>query len=173
MKHTVVAWIVFHLVLPASSFTSNRVTGWSYNSCGHTTDFHLGKSDLPRANSSKNSRGKFISGLFYLGEKFWEGHTTDIGSQGFHASWIFWIVNLRRQDAQGSPADQRDVFFFYLTVISYANSTCKVKKGEDVDDSCPQNFFHSVSYVRFCQNVRRWASIGLAISVFHFSLAIA
>ena len=35
-------------------------------------------------------------------------------------------------------ADQRDVYFFYLAVISYANSTCKVKKGEDVDDSCPQ-----------------------------------
>ena len=33
-------------------------------------------------------------------------------------------------------ADQRDVFFFYLAVISYANSTCKVKKGEEVDDSC-------------------------------------
>ena len=53
-------------------------------------------------------------------------------------------------------ADQRDVFFFYLGVISYANSTCKVKKGEDVDDSCSQNFFHSVIYVRFChQDLRR------------------
>ena len=36
-------------------------------------------------------------------------------------------------------ADQRDVFFFYLAVISYAYSTCKVKKGEDVDDLCSQN----------------------------------
>ena len=44
-------------------------------------------------------------------------------------------------------ADQRDVFFFYFAVISYANSTCKVKKGEDVDDSCSQNFFDSVIYV--------------------------
>ena len=35
-------------------------------------------------------------------------------------------------------ADQRDVFSFYIAVmiISYANSTCKVKKGEEVDDSC-------------------------------------
>ena len=32
-------------------------------SCGHTTDFYLGKTDLPRANSSKISRGKFISGF--------------------------------------------------------------------------------------------------------------
>ena len=47
-------------------------------------------------------------------------------------------------------ADQRDVFFFYLAVISYANSMSKVKKGEDVDDLCPQNFFHSVSYILFC-----------------------
>ena len=28
----------------------------------------------------------------------------------------------------------------YLAVISYANSTCKVKPG--VDDSCPLNFCH-------------------------------
>ena len=31
--------------------------------------------------------------------------------------------------------DQRVVFFFYLAVISYANSMSKVKKGEDVEDS--------------------------------------
>ena len=31
-------------------------------------------------------------------------------------------------------ADQRDVYLFYLAVISYANLTCKVKKGEDVGD---------------------------------------
>ena len=66
--------------------------------------------------------------------------------------------------------DQRDVFFpFYLAVISYANSTCKVKKGEDVDDSCPQNFFHSVSYVRFRhQDLRLWASIGYQPQYFIF-----
>ena len=29
-------------------------------------------------------------------------------------------------------ADQIDVFFFYLAVISYANSTCKLKKGEHI-----------------------------------------
>ena len=33
------------------------------NSCGHTTDFYLGKTDLPRENSSKISRDKFISGF--------------------------------------------------------------------------------------------------------------
>ena len=32
-------------------------------SCGHTRDFYLSKTDLPRANSSKISRGKFISGF--------------------------------------------------------------------------------------------------------------
>jgi len=32
-------------------------------SCGHTTDFYLGKTDLPRANSSKISRGQFTSGF--------------------------------------------------------------------------------------------------------------
>ena len=40
-------------------------------------------------------------------------------------------------------ADQRDDFPFYLAVISYANSTSKVKTGEDEDDSCPQNLDHS------------------------------
>ena len=39
-------------------------------------------------------------------------------------------------------ADQRDVFSFYRSVISYANSTCKVKTGEDADDSCLQNLDH-------------------------------
>ena len=33
------------------------------NSCGHTTDFYLGKPFLPRANSSKICLGKFISGF--------------------------------------------------------------------------------------------------------------
>ena len=37
-------------------------------------------------------------------------------------------------------AEQRDVFFCYL-IISYANSTCKVKQGEDVDDSCSKISF--------------------------------
>ena len=32
-------------------------------SCGYTTDFYLGKADLPRANSSKICLGKFISGF--------------------------------------------------------------------------------------------------------------
>ena len=27
--------------------------------------------------------------LFYLGKKVWEGHTTDVGSQGFHAQLNF------------------------------------------------------------------------------------
>ena len=40
--------------------TPRKVQG---NNCGHTTDFYLGKTDLPRANSSKISRGKFISGF--------------------------------------------------------------------------------------------------------------
>ena len=53
-------------------------------------------------------------------------------------------------------ADQRDVFSFYLAVISYVNSTCNVKTGKDVDDSYPKRVFHSVSYVRFChQDLRR------------------
>ena len=32
-------------------------------SCGHTTDFYLGKTDLPRANSSKFCLRKLISGF--------------------------------------------------------------------------------------------------------------
>ena len=70
-------------------------------------------------------------------------------------------------------ADQRDVFFFYLAVISYANSTCKVKKGEDVDDSCPKISFTarsmSGSVIRTFADERLLAS-NLGIS---FSLAIA
>ena len=40
-----------------TEFADNRI------SCGHTTDFYQGKTDLPRANSSKIFRGKFISGF--------------------------------------------------------------------------------------------------------------
>ena len=36
---------------------------FSDTSCGHTTDFYLGKPFLPRANSSKIYLGKFISGF--------------------------------------------------------------------------------------------------------------
>ena len=43
--------------------TPNRLFCETCKSCGHTTDFYLGKSDLPRANSSKLSGGKFISGF--------------------------------------------------------------------------------------------------------------
>ena len=46
----------------------NKPQNVNANSCGHTTDFHLGKTDLPRANSSKICLGKFISGFFYLGK---------------------------------------------------------------------------------------------------------
>ena len=63
-------------------------------------------------------------------------------------------------------ADQRDVFFFYLGVISYANSTCKVNKGEGIDVGvilCP------VLSSRPSPMSVYW----LATSVFHFSLAIA
>ena len=38
------------------------------NSCGHTKDFYLGKTDLPRANSSKICLGKFISGFVLPGK---------------------------------------------------------------------------------------------------------
>ena len=58
-------------------------------SCGYTTDLtqvkkiYLGQihQKFPEVNSSRV--------LFYLGKKFWEGHTTDIGSQGFHAQLNF------------------------------------------------------------------------------------
>ena len=51
-------------------------------------------------------------------------------------------------------ADQRHIFFFYLIVISYANSTCKVKKVEEVDDSCPKISFTA------------WAMSGSVIKTF-------
>ena len=70
--------------------------------------------------------------------------------------------------------DQRDVFFSYLAVISYANLTYKVKKGEDVDESRSQNFFHSVNYVRFChQDLRRESLLASNLGISFFPLAIA
>ena len=47
-------------------------------------------------------------------------------------------------------------------------------QGEDVDNSCPQNFFHNVTYIWFRhQDLRRWVSIGKQPRYFIFSLAIA
>ena len=71
-------------------------------------------------------------------------------------------------------ADQRD-FFFYLAVISYANSTCKVKKGEDVDRRLvPPKF---LSWRDLCPVLSSRPSpmsvYWLATWLFHFSLAIA
>ena len=37
-------------------------------SCGHTTDFYLGKTDLPRANSSKSPEVNSSRVLFYRGK---------------------------------------------------------------------------------------------------------
>ena len=68
--------------------------------------------------------------LFYLGKKFWEGHTTDIGSQGFHAQLNFFGAYILESKMRRDLADQRDVSFFYLAVISYANSTCEVKQAK-------------------------------------------
>ena len=75
---------------------------------------------------------------------------------------------------RGDLADQRDVFFFYLAVISYANSTCKVKKGEDVDNSCPPNFFSQRDLCPVLSSRPSPMSVyWLATAVFRFSLAIA
>ena len=60
--------------------------GWGKNRTREII-YYLGQihQKSPELNSSR--------ALFYLGEKFSEGHTPDIGSQGFHASGIFWSVN--------------------------------------------------------------------------------
>ena len=34
--------------------------------------------------------------LFYLGKKLWEGHTTDVGFQGFHAQLNFLARKLKK-----------------------------------------------------------------------------
>ena len=71
-------------------------------------------------------------------------------------------------------ADQRDVFFFYLAVISYANSTCKVKKAEDVDDSCHLKLLSQRELCPVLSSRPSPMSVDwLATSVFHFSLAVA
>ena len=68
-------------------------------------------------------------------------------------------------------ADQRDVFSLYLVVIFYVNSTCNVKTGKDVDDSCPKKSFSQRS---LCPVLSSRPSLmsgyWLAASVFHFSL---
>ena len=62
-------------------------------------------------------------------------------------------------------ADQRDVFSFYLAVISFVNSTCNVKTGKDVDDSCQRALCPVLS-----SRPSLMSGYWLATSVFHFSL---
>ena len=130
-------------------------------SCGHTTDFYLGKTDLPRANSPKVSRGKFISGFVLPKQKILRRSHYWYRLPRFSRTVESFEELIQEGKMHGDLVDQRDVLFFYLAVISYATSTCKVKTGGQVDDSCPPNLFHNVSYVPFChQDLRRWASIG-------------
>ena len=39
--------------------------------------------------------------LFYLGKKFWEGHTTDIGSQVFHTQLNFLERKFKKASCAG------------------------------------------------------------------------
>ena len=90
----------------------NQLAQWRYISCGHTTDFHLGKSNLPREVHQKSPKINSSRVLFYPGEKFYEGHTTAQGAalKVFTPVEFFWNVNLRRQDAQGSSWSKRRFF---------------------------------------------------------------
>ena len=80
-------------------------------SCGHTIDFYQGKTDLPRANSSKISEINSYRFLFYLGKIFWEGHTTDIGSQGFHAQLNFLAPKFKKARCSGIQPIKETFFF--------------------------------------------------------------
>ena len=108
---------------------------------------YVGKTDLP--NGQIHLRSPEVNSsrvLFYLQVKN-SGKVILLISapKVFKHIWIFWSVNSRRQDAQECSRSKRRFGFFYLAVISYANSTCKVKTGKEVDDSFPKNFFHRVS----------------------------
>ena len=98
--------------------------------------------------------------LFYLGEKFSEGYTPDIGSQGFHASWIFWSVNSRRQDAQGSRC-------YFLRQFNVQGEERRRRRR-----LVPLKF---LSQREVCSVLSSWPPMSvywLATLVFHFSLAI-
>ena len=82
---------------------------------------YVGKTDLPTGQIHHRSPevNSSQSGFFLpTVKKFWEGHTTDIGSQGFHAHLNFWNVNSRRQDAQESSRSKRR--FFLLSRCYFA-----------------------------------------------------
>ena len=58
-------------------------------SCGHTKDFYQVKAIYLGQIHHKSHEVNSSRVLFYQGEIFWEGHTTDIGYEGFHASCFF------------------------------------------------------------------------------------
>ena len=63
----------------ASRHRTRRLVGVII-SCDHTTDFYLGNSIYLGQIHQKSPEVDSSRVLFYLGEKFWKGHTTDIGS---------------------------------------------------------------------------------------------
>ena len=62
--------------------------------------------------------------LFYLGKKFWEGHTTDIGSQGFHAHLKFLERKFKTARCAGISLIKETFISFisllFLTLIQHA-----------------------------------------------------
>ena len=101
--------------LPFSNGTFSKTSHPPYQcyktSCGHTIDFYLGKTDLARANSSKIPEINSYRFLFYLGKIFWEGHTTDIGSQGFHAQLNFLAPKFKKARSSGIQPIKETFFF--------------------------------------------------------------
>ena len=69
-------------------------------------------------------------------------------------------------------ADQRDVFSFYLAVISYVNLTCNVKTGKGRRRLVPKKSFSQRELCPVLSSRPSPMSVyWLSTSVFHFSLA--
>ena len=103
------------------------------------TDFYLGKTDLPRYLGQIHQKFLEVNSsrvLFYLGKKFWEGHTTDISSQGFHGQLNFLERKFKKARCAG-------IWPIKETFFSFIN-------GRKRRRLVPENFFHRVSYVQFC-----------------------
>ena len=56
--------------------------------------------------------------LFYLGKKFWKGHTTVIGSQGFHALLNFLARKFKRARCSGIEPI-RETFFLFISLLFF------------------------------------------------------
>ena len=111
--------------------------------------------------------------LFYLGKKFWEGHTTDIGSQGFHAHLKFLERKFKTARCAGISLIIETfislISLLFLTLIQHARR----RKANTQKTRAPKFLSQREPCPVLSSKPLPMSVYWLATSVFHFSQGFA